>query len=96
MCLAPGYNSTACAHSGKNRWRMLTSVDLERMFEFVISWEQLGRQSSSQMPALAFPKCPNCRGHALRIVKTVPFLPSSEFLFESYPSTPAEATSQVS
>lgn len=30
MCLGPGYSSSACAHCGKNRWRMHTSRDLER------------------------------------------------------------------
>lgn len=29
-CLGPGYSSSACARFGKNRWRMLTTRDLER------------------------------------------------------------------
>lgn len=31
VCVAPGYNSPACAHLGKNPWRMLAVEDLEKV-----------------------------------------------------------------
>lgn len=63
--VAPGYNSPAYAHFGKNQWRMLAVEDLEKV-SLSSSGEQGGRQSSSWMPAFTLLKGISCRAYAPR------------------------------
>lgn len=67
VCVAPGYNSPACAHLGKNQWRMLPVDDLEKVsLTLSSSGEQGGRQSSRWRPAFTLLKGIHCRAYAPR------------------------------
>lgn len=86
---SPGYSSPASAHFGKNQIENVRfSKSWNSESDFSSAGEQGGRQSSSRMAAFTLSRllrlCP-------RVLKTLPFLPSSEFFFEILPFGPTRS-----